>query len=120
MYYNDQRCDEPKEIVELFANYFEDIYERDDEDTVFEEIYKNEPVNSKEVYLTMFDIENAIIQLESKDNCGPDKLSPIVIKNCMDALVWPLWILYQKTYDLESIPSKLKKVKGSSSVQKRR
>ena len=45
MYYNDQRCDEPKEIVELFANYFEDIYERNDEDTVFEEIYKNEPAN---------------------------------------------------------------------------
>lgn len=98
----------PAQTVELFADYFESIYECDDELVDFDEIYINEPSNSKEVDLSMFDIEAAIINLESKNNCGPDNLSPIFIKKCGDALVWPLWILYQKTKDEEIIPTRLK------------
>lgn len=105
MHYNGLKRDQPREIVELFADYSEDLYEKDDEIIDFEDIYKNSPVNPKEIERTMLDIE---ANLEAKDSRGPDELSPIVVKNCMDALVWPLWILYQKTFDRETIPSSLK------------
>lgn len=107
MNYDGRTSNQPAESVELFADYFESIYECDDELVDFEEIYKDEPLNATEIYLTMFDIESAIINLESKNSCGPDNISPIVIKKCGDALVWPLWILFQKTMD-QKIPTRLK------------
>lgn len=108
MKYKQRICDKPREIVELFADYFEDIYVKDDEPIDFDEIYGNEPVNAKEINLTMFDIEKAINQLKAKSNAGPDKLSPIVMKNCIDALVWPLWILHQKSMEMGKISTRLK------------
>lgn len=109
MKYKDQRSETPQEIVEMFANYFEDIYERyDNDETTFDDVYENEPLDPKEIFLTMFDIERAIMQLKAKNSCGPDEMSPIVVKKCMDAMIWPLWILFQKTYDHGIISSKLK------------
>ena len=56
----------------------------------------------------MWDIEKAINNLDRKSSIGPDKLSPIILKNCIDVIVWPLWILHQKSMDLGKISDKLK------------
>src|ERR1700744_1562513 len=108
MQYNGNKCDQPGEIVEMFADYFEGIYVKDDVEAVFDEIYKNEPVNAREISLSMFDIEKAIQQLKVKGSAGPDNLAPIVMKKCIDCMVWPLWILHQKSMEMGKISSKLK------------
>lgn len=56
----------------------------------------------------MFDIERAINKLKVKGSPGPDDLVPIVMKNCADALIWPLWILHRKSFDDGKISVKLK------------
>ncbi len=37
------------------------------------------------------------------------------VKNCVDALVWPLWILYEKTRE-QKIPDSLKYSRVLSSI----
>lgn len=108
MKFNGRKCDHPEQIVELFADFFESIYERNDGETNFDDIYHNEPDDSIEINLTMLDIERAINQLETKGSSVPDNLPTAIIKNCIDGIVWPLWILYQKTYEVGSIDSRLK------------
>lgn len=108
MQYNGRKCDNPQEIVEMFADYFEGLYVKDDDPYEFDEVYGHEPDNAWEVDLTMLDIEKAIKTLDEKSSAGPDNISPIVIKECADVLVWPLWILHQKSMELGKISSKLK------------
>ena len=56
----------------------------------------------------MLDIDAAIKKLKEKGSAGPDNLSPIIMKKCAESLVWPLWILHQKSMELGKISSKLK------------
>ncbi len=98
----------PSEIVELFADFFESVYVDDEPEINFDDVYGNELENAIEIDLTMVDIENAIKRLKSKSSSGPDNLSPLVIKNCMDSLVWPLWILHRKLMEKGKIATTLK------------
>jgi len=52
----------------MFEDYFESIYVKDEIDA----IYNNEPVNAREIDLSMSDIERAIEQLKVKGSAGPD------------------------------------------------
>lgn len=111
MDYNGTKSDDPDEIVNLFADHFESQYVNDledDNDSIFEGIYGTEPIDAKEINLSMFDIERAINALKVKGSAGPDNLSPIVIKKCAGSLVWPLWILHQKSFELGTIASRLR------------
>lgn len=63
--------------------------------------------------VTLDDIEMAIYTLKWKSGAGPDKLSPFVIKMCSPNTVrmqffWPIWLLYQKTYQTGCIAAALK------------
>lgn len=68
MHYNERKCDQPQEIVELFADYFEGLYVQDDDPIVFEEVYGQEPVDAWEVDVSMIDIERAIAILDVKSS----------------------------------------------------
>lgn len=61
-----------------------------------------------EIDISLFDIESAISSLEWNSGAGPDELSPYVIKKCETAIVWPIWLLYQKSVDEERIPDAMK------------
>lgn len=107
MHYADTTADTVGDIVELFADYFESTYFNDEESTDFNEIYRTER-SFGELSVTMFDIERSINSLKWKGGCGPDGIAPFVVKMCVGAMVWPLWLLYQKSFDSGEIPEKLK------------
>lgn len=50
----------------------------------------------------------AINSLKWKSGAGPDKLSLFVVKMCIYALVWPIWLLYQKRFQESRIPDAFK------------
>ena len=107
MKYGNTEADTPNDIVELFANQFESSYIAD------EEMWNpNETLqtlhDATEINVTLDDIEMAINSLKWKSGAGPDKLSPFIIKMCVYATVWPIWLLYQKTFNDEHIPTALK------------
>lgn len=108
MLFNGRKTDKPKEVVEMFADYFEGLYTKDEDPLDFNEEYGDEPVDAWEVELTMLDIDKAIENLDAKSSAGPDDIAPIFIKKCTDVLVWPLWILHRKSMELGKISSRLK------------
>lgn len=81
--------------VNHFAEYFESIYIQDDQPWEFNDIYRTQP-NVIDINITLFDIESAIHSIKWKSSAGPDELSPFVITNCESAVVWPIWLLFQK------------------------
>lgn len=108
VYMNDDASDKPGEIVELFADYFESVYVKDDEEAFFEDIYGTELIDAREIDLTLQDIERATHGLKAKGSAGPDDLAPVVMKKCVDAVVWPLWILHRKSMEMGKIATRLK------------
>lgn len=108
MQFGARTSDEPQQIVEMFADYFESLYVKDDEQIVFDEEYGEELDDVWNVKLSMLDIENGIRELDARSSAGPDNISPIVVKKCADAFIWPLWILHEKSMESGKIASKLK------------
>lgn len=95
------------EIVDLFADYFESLYVPDDETWDFDDIYA--PVDGAEdIQVSLFDIEAAIHSLDWNSGAGPDELKPLVIKMCASTVAWPIWLLYQKSFDVGKIADALK------------
>lgn len=107
MHYNDRVSRTQVESVNLFADYFESIYVHDEQPWHFDDIYHPLP-NAIDVNITLYDIESAIHSIKWKSGAGPDELSPFVIKMCASAIVWPIWLLLQKSIDVGKIPEALK------------
>lgn len=95
------------EIVDLFAEYFESIYVQDEEHWEFDDVYFPHP-NSKEINVSLFDIEEAIQTLKWKSGSGPDEIKPMVVKMCSHVIAWPMWLLYQKSFDDGKIADAMK------------
>lgn len=79
MHYLNRKSTTPSEMVELFAHYFESIYELDEEEWRYEDVF-NEPLNAKEINISLDDIQTAINSLKWKSGVGPDEISPFVVK----------------------------------------
>lgn len=107
MYHDEKIASTPGEIVELFADHFEKNYDADDQRWNFHDVYVH-PKAGKEINVTLFDIESAIHSLDWKDGMGPDSLHPIVIKMCVKEMTWPIWLLFQKTFESKKVPDCLK------------
>ena len=104
---NDRISKTKKETVDLFAEYFESIYVPDETSWDFDEIYS--PLSdAEEINVSLFDIEGAIDSLKWKSGSGPDSLSPFVIKMCSSSIVWPIWLLFQKSFTFGKIADALK------------
>jgi len=107
MFHENNTAHSPEEIVQLFANYFESIYEADDQPFDFNDIF-HEVADSNEIDVSLINVELAITSLKWHSGAGPDEISPFVVKKCIDAITWPIWLLYQKTFDTGTIPHLLK------------
>lgn len=107
MIYRDQKATSKLSIVELFADYFESIFDRDEVDWEFDDIFRAHPT-ALEIEVTLDDIATAINSLKTKAGAGPDGIPPIIIKMCSCAVVWPIWLIYQKSFNAGKLPNKLK------------
>ncbi|XP_037029333.1 uncharacterized protein LOC119069378, partial [Bradysia coprophila] len=107
MNYGDRVGTSTEEIVDMFADYFESLYVPDAENCNFDERYI--PINGAEdINLSLFDIEAAIHSLDPKGGAGPDEIKPFVMKVCASAVAWPVWLLYQKSFDSGKIATAAK------------
>lgn len=109
MTYGQENSAKLDEIVNLFANYFEKSYNADSAITNIEEIYGNVQENiTNEINVSMFDVEKAINKLKPEGSVGPDEIHPRVIKECVDSLIFPIWLLLQMSFNTGKIPDALK------------
>lgn len=106
MSYGDKVGRTTNEIVGLFADYFESIYVNDEEPWEFDDVYEVTS-DSVDIEVSLFDVENAI-QSKWNSGAGPDEIKPLVVKKCSTASVWPIWLLYQKTFEEGKTPAAMK------------
>lgn len=107
MHFNERVASTPQTIVDCFADHFESTYVADEQQWNFEDIFHSLP-SSEEINVTLFDIETAVYSLKWKGGIGSDEISPFIIKMCADSVVWPIWLLFQKTFEAGIIPERLK------------
>lgn len=109
MSYKNVTVDSPQEIANLFADCFQTFYRSDNTNIDLNSLLAECSTDCKEISISMFDIEFTIDQIKFDGAVGADGISPKVIRFCSESLVWPLWILFQKTWESGVIPDRLKK-----------
>ena len=60
------------------------------------------------IEINVQDIEKAILQIGSNASAGPDDISPILLKKCVNSLSLPLCMLWNHSFQNGVIPQKLK------------
>lgn len=108
MCYEDSVADSPESVVNLFAKNFETYFRSDDSNFDLNDILNSCSNDSVDITVSIADIDQTIDNIKTNGAIGADDISPKIICNCKDALVFPLWILFQKTFTCGSIPSNLK------------
>lgn len=62
MHFNDNSAATPEAIVDFFADYFESIYDIDDQPWNFQDVYQSTP-SFDEIDVTLQDVERAVFSL---------------------------------------------------------
>lgn len=108
MRFNDQIADSTQAIVNLFADSFEGMFDADDTEFDLDAALNVNRTCLYETALTLDDIDRAIRLLKSNGSKGPDDIHPTVVRKCSAVLVWPIWLLFKKTFDSGHIPDAAK------------
>lgn len=104
MTYDNCTTDSKQDIVNFFADSFEKMFDRDEIEYDVHSMVANCMRGSHEVNITLSNIEYAISQIKSNGSMGPDDIHPKVVRKCSDVLVWPIWLLFCKTFESGNIP----------------
>lgn len=105
MFCGSETANSPAQIVNLFADHFESTYNRD---TQLSKDLHNIPSGARGIVLSLFDVDMAISKVKPTTSMGPDEIHSTVVNSCADALVFPLWLLFQKSLEHGTLPSTLK------------
>lgn len=98
-----------KEIVDMFADFFKDVFEPGISDEQIPEFNSDINLQLSNIKINLTDITNYIKTLEPKLSSGPDQIPPILIKNCADSLSIPLYMLFNKSLSTGNFPKLWKK-----------
>lgn len=88
----------PQTIIDFCADHFESTYIADEQQWMFDDVFHS-LWSPKEIKVTLFDVESANYSLKWKGTVGPDEISPYVTKMCADSIIWPIWLLFPKTFE---------------------
>lgn len=108
MRYQNDTAKTPEDITNLFANHFENSYAPEDDSFDVNDVYNSVSASSRKISLSLFDVENALLKLKPNGSIGADQLHPVILIRCGDALVFPLWLLFEKSLESGDIPRCLK------------
>lgn len=96
MCYGSKQANNPHENCNLFASFFESVYGVNSNQS--NNIISNSSCNNfSMIQFTESDIFNGLCDLDVTKGCGPDEVSPILLKNCASVLTIPLAKLYNKS-----------------------
>lgn len=108
MHYNGKTSTNDSESVELFADFFKNVYIDNQNDNIdVDDIIDNCP----ELDITPFNadqIYDELTKINANKSKGPDNVHPIILKNCAVGLATPLQIIFNKSIQEGKYPSKWK------------
>lgn len=109
--YDNTFYDKPQDIVDVFGEFFKNVYlppETDDKKhTELPNIHENITFQN----ISENDILNATKKLKNKMTSGPDNIPSFIIKDCIGVLAVPLRILFNLALKTKTFPSRWKVAK---------
>ena len=106
--YNGVKVSDAHEKAELFNNYFNSVFKRDDcvplhEDYFFSG-FDNANQSLSNITLSPSMVREFLDQLNTTKSCGPDEITPRLLKECSKSLSIPLCTLFNKQLDSGCFP----------------
>lgn len=110
MNYKDESLQNPKDIVDNFAKFFESVFIESSEP-------RNEhlsTINPNVIQLDNITYDEIILggkKLKNKLTSGTDNIPSFLVKDCIGCLAYPLEIIFNKAVKAEKFPSRWKEAK---------
>lgn len=95
------------DISNLFAEYFSSVYSHIELDDTPKYNFDNN-ISLSKLQVSVDEIHKKLKSIDISKGCGPDNIPPLAIKNCSDSLVYPLFILFDKSLQCGTFPELLK------------
>jgi hypothetical protein len=91
MFLKDQAARNPGDIGNLFANFFQEVYVKDDESSNMIDMpnLEQNPPKVSLIQFTESDIVEVILDLDEQKGPGPDGISPLILKKLALAVSTP-------------------------------
>lgn len=112
--YNSKTAANPQDVSNIFSEYFSSVYEPDN-NLVHTDILNDNSIVNEAItldYISENSVRKEIESLNITKSTGSDKIPPVFIKNCINSLVSPLHIIFNKSLSQNVFPKiwKLSKV----------
>ena len=97
------------DVCESFSRYFAYVFEPSDTPSLIKssETFATITLN----FVTIEQIKNQIDKLDTNKGAGPDGIPSVFFKSCKDSILYPLFIIYNKSISEGNFPAIWKPVK---------
>ena len=106
--YNGVKVSDAQEKAELFNNYFNSVFKRDDCPPLHEDYFLSDCHNDNQslnnITLSPSMVMEFLNQLNISKSCGPDGITSRLLKECSKSLSVPLCTLFNKQLDSGCFP----------------
>jgi len=107
VFYNNVAANSGPEICSHFLSFFKSVFEPSDQPVLFKSLTNHSlPMVINEIKKPQIVAE--IKKLDSNKGSGPDGISPLFIKSCVDSLLEPLYIIFNKSLHEGVFPDRWK------------
>lgn len=102
MFYNDEQATDDKEKANLFAKFFSSVYKSHPDDvagdeTLLSNIKSRDDHGYSNISTTPAIVQQILKHMDLSKGISPDKMAPLFLRECADALVEPLSVIYTKS-----------------------
>lgn len=109
MTFKGKACSDHEDIANLFADYFSEVYVKSENDNIDSESFHymdrcKKLINIMNISISESSILTALNTIKPSNCPGPDNVPSILIRNCSDALSTPLYLLFNRSLSVETIP----------------
>lgn len=113
MKYNNKLSDTPSETADLFSTFFSSVFEPGTNNDILSLDFDNlesssSAPNLASITLDIIDVAKALNSLDVNKGPGPDKISPIFLKNTGKTIATPLCTIFNKCLNEGTFPDRWK------------
>jgi hypothetical protein len=107
MFLGDQRAYHTQDICNLFATHFSSVYSYDQPSCPVLPDFPNS-VHISSLSISTKDLLFKLKSVDTSKGLGPDNISPLLVKYCCESLLYPLYILFNKSLSSGIYPESFK------------
>lgn len=99
MLFNGNHASSDVDKAELFASFFKSVFVNDANEVPIDEFLIGYYPTSRFTTISIEEIHNELLSIDTNKGIGPDRIHPILLKNCANALARPLQLIFNKSME---------------------